>query len=31
MKTRVDTALDTVLAVCFAAIVATMILRVIHP
>ena len=27
MKTRVDTALDTVLAVCFSALVATMILR----
>jgi len=31
MKVRVETTLDAVLAVCFVAIVATMVLRVIHP
>lgn len=27
MKTRVDTALDTALAICFAALITTMLLR----
>ncbi len=31
MKAKVDTALDAVLAICFAAVVATMILKAIHP
>jgi len=30
MKTRVDTALNTVLAICFVALITTMLLRVIH-